>query len=50
MRFPWQSRAAKHEKRDSLETQGVGFNLGAIWSFLDGGGRKMNPMKLDQLD
>ena len=38
--FPWLSRAAKqHEKRDGLETQGVGFNLGAIWSFLDGGGR-----------
>jgi HK97 family phage portal protein len=41
MKFlPWLSRAAKqHEKRDSLEVQGNGFNLGAIWSFLDGGSR-----------
>jgi hypothetical protein len=38
--FPWPSRAEKqHEKRDGLETQGVGFNLGAIWSFLDDGRR-----------
>jgi hypothetical protein len=38
MRFlPWTSRAAKNEKRDSLEVQGNGFNLGAIWSVLDGG-------------
>ena len=39
MKFlPWLSTTAKqNEKRDSLETQGVGFNLGAIWSFLDGG-------------
>jgi HK97 family phage portal protein len=35
--FPWTSRAAKNEKRDGLEVQGNGFNLGAIWSFLDGG-------------
>jgi hypothetical protein len=38
--FPWLSRAAKQdEKRDALEVQGGGglFNLGAIWSFLDGG-------------
>lgn len=43
MKFlPWlQSRAAKqNEKRDGLETQGIGLsNLGAIWSFLDGGNR-----------
>ena len=40
MKFlPWQSRAAKHEKRDALEVQGNGFNLGAIWNFLDGGGQ-----------
>jgi hypothetical protein len=40
MRFlPWlQSRTAKqNEKRDALEVQGNGFNLSAIWSFLDGG-------------
>ena len=39
MRFlPWlQSRSAKHEKRDALEVQGNGINLGAIWNFLDGG-------------
>jgi HK97 family phage portal protein len=39
MRFlPWLSRAAKqNEKRDALEVQGNGFNLGAIWNFLDGG-------------
>jgi len=40
--LPWiKSRAAKpHEKRDGLETQGVGLsNFGAIWSFLDGGDR-----------
>jgi hypothetical protein len=38
--FPWLSRAAKQdEKRDALEVQGNGFNLGAIWSFLDGGSR-----------
>jgi len=36
--FPWlQSRAAKNEKRDALEVQGNGFNLAAIWNFLDGG-------------
>jgi HK97 family phage portal protein len=37
--WPWlQSRAAKpNEKRDALEVQGNGFNLGAIWNFLDGG-------------
>jgi HK97 family phage portal protein len=43
MKFmPWlQSRAAKqNEKRDGLDSKGVGlFNLGAIWSFLDGGNR-----------
>jgi HK97 family phage portal protein len=42
MKFlPWlQSRAAKqNEKRDALEVQGSGFNLGAIWNFLDGGSR-----------
>jgi HK97 family phage portal protein len=43
MKFlPWlQSRAAKqNEKRDGLETQGIGLsNLGAIWSFLNGGNR-----------
>ena len=37
--LPWQSRSAKNEKRDALEVQGNGFNLGAIWSFLDGGSR-----------
>jgi HK97 family phage portal protein len=40
MKFlPWiKSGAAKQEKRDSLEVQGVGIsNLSAIWSFLDGG-------------
>jgi hypothetical protein len=37
--FPWQSRAAKNEKRDALEVQSNGFNLGTIWSFLDSGGR-----------
>jgi HK97 family phage portal protein len=31
------SRAAKNEKRDALEVQGNGFNLAAIWNFLDGG-------------
>jgi HK97 family phage portal protein len=37
--FPWlQSRTAKqNEKRDALEVQGNGFNLDAIWNFLDGG-------------
>ena len=35
--FPWQSGAAKNEKRDGLKVQGVGLgNLPAIWSFLDG--------------
>ena len=38
MRFPWLSRTAKqNEKRDSLDVQGNGFNLPAIWNFLDGG-------------
>jgi len=39
MRFlPWLSRTAKqNEKRDALEVQGNGFNLSAIWNFLDGG-------------
>jgi len=48
--FPWPSRAAKqHEKRDGLETQGVGFNLqsGAFWMMVGG---ITNPTKLDQLD
>jgi hypothetical protein len=36
--LPWLSRAPKqHEKRDSLEVQVDGLNLGAIWNFLDGG-------------
>ena len=37
--FPWNLRAVKQEKRDALEVQGGGglSNLGAIWSFLDGG-------------
>jgi HK97 family phage portal protein len=39
MKFlPWLSRTAKqNEKRDALEVQGNGFNLDAIWNFLDGG-------------
>jgi hypothetical protein len=38
---PWiESRTAKqNEKRDSLEVQGNVFNLGTIWSFLNGGGQ-----------
>jgi hypothetical protein len=35
--FPW--AAKQNEKRDALEVQGNGFNLSAIWSFLDGGSR-----------
>jgi hypothetical protein len=35
--LPWQSRAANNEKRDALEVAGNGFNLAAIWNFLDGG-------------
>jgi hypothetical protein len=39
--LPWiESRTAKqNEKRDSLEVQVNVFNLGAIWSFLNGGGQ-----------
>jgi hypothetical protein len=37
--LPWiEARTAKqNEKRDSLGVQGNVFNLGAIWSFLNGG-------------